>query len=194
MLGVTIQTWTAWAVLFFIFLEFTIMFTTFNSILNISIEVAAFLPLLMFMHYTVITTMNNSKSVALEESTQTPEPSLKELFLEADRIGNKYLEPNEIAAYNEALAQEVDAISEMEGTMQPTTEDDYREALEEIREDLGYQLQAMPEYTMTLALSDNKTEDRLESKTRTQLVQMLKDKGIKGYSKWNKAKMIEALS
>jgi hypothetical protein len=39
--------------------------------------------------------------------------SLEELFLEADRIGNKYQSPEEIAAFQAALAIEVEAIADL---------------------------------------------------------------------------------
>ncbi|MGK7910203.1 MAG: hypothetical protein AB4050_01790 [Synechococcus sp.] len=38
--------------------------------------------------------------------------SLEELYLEADRVGNKYLSKQEIASHRQALAIEVDAISQ----------------------------------------------------------------------------------
>lgn len=38
--------------------------------------------------------------------------SLEELFLEADRIGNKYLSNQEIEAFNQKLAKEVNEIAE----------------------------------------------------------------------------------
>jgi predicted Rossmann fold nucleotide-binding protein DprA/Smf involved in DNA uptake len=41
------------------------------------------------------------------------EMSLEELFLEADRIGNKYLDPEEIEAFNQEIAKEAYAIEEL---------------------------------------------------------------------------------
>lgn len=47
------------------------------------------------------------------EKSQFEDMSLEELFLEADRIGNKYLTPEEIQSFNQQLAQEVAAIEEL---------------------------------------------------------------------------------
>jgi hypothetical protein len=48
--------------------------------------------------------------------------SLEELFLEADRIGNKYLTPQEIADFNQQLSQEVIEISDLIDRQFPDTE------------------------------------------------------------------------
>lgn len=48
--------------------------------------------------------------------------TLEELFLEADRIGNKYLTPEEIQEYNQQLAKEVSEISELIDQQFPDTE------------------------------------------------------------------------
>lgn len=48
--------------------------------------------------------------------------SLEDLFLEADRIGNKYLTAEEIADFNQKLAQEVEQISEQIDQQFPDTE------------------------------------------------------------------------
>jgi hypothetical protein len=48
--------------------------------------------------------------------------SLEELFLEADRIGNKYLTPQEIENFNQKLSQEVNAIAEEVDKQFPDTE------------------------------------------------------------------------
>lgn len=48
--------------------------------------------------------------------------SLEELFLEADRIGNKYQTPQEKADFNQQLSQEVAAISELIDKQFPDTE------------------------------------------------------------------------
>lgn len=45
-------------------------------------------------------------------SSEADDPSLEELFLKADRIGNKYQTPEEIEAFNQALRTEVEAISD----------------------------------------------------------------------------------
>jgi hypothetical protein len=50
------------------------------------------------------------------------EDSLEELFLEADRIGNKYQTPEEIAAFQAALATEVNAIADLVDQQFPDTE------------------------------------------------------------------------
>jgi hypothetical protein len=148
-------------------------FDTFNSLLNISIQVAAVLPILMFVHY-LITSSPKAKSVTSKESTQL----------------TTHEEPTQLTTHEEPMQ-----LTTHEEPMQPETETDYEEAMEEIREDLGYQLEAMPEYALTLTISsgDGGTGNALKSKTRTELVRMLKDRNIKGYSKWNKAQMIEAL-
>lgn len=41
------------------------------------------------------------------DSYRFKEMTLEELFLEADRIGNKYLTPQEIAEFNQKMSQEV---------------------------------------------------------------------------------------
>lgn len=48
--------------------------------------------------------------------------SLEELFLEADRIGNKYLTPEEIQDFNQQLAQEVAEIGDLIDQQFPDTE------------------------------------------------------------------------
>lgn len=50
--------------------------------------------------------------------------TLEELFLEADRIGNKYLNRQEIEEYNQKLSQEVNDISEEIDKQFPDTEID----------------------------------------------------------------------
>lgn len=50
------------------------------------------------------------------------DPTLEELFLQADRIGNKYLSDAEIAAFNQKLAQEVNEVSELIDQQFPDTE------------------------------------------------------------------------
>lgn len=47
---------------------------------------------------------------------------LDQLFLEADRIGNKYLRPEEIEEYNQKLAKEVSEIEEAIDRQFPDTE------------------------------------------------------------------------
>jgi hypothetical protein len=47
---------------------------------------------------------------------------LEELFLEADRIGNKYLTPAEIETFNQQLSQEVAEIGELIDQQFPDTE------------------------------------------------------------------------
>ena len=49
------------------------------------------------------------------------EESLEDLFLEADRIGNKYQTPEEIAAFQAALAIEVNAIADLVDQQLPDT-------------------------------------------------------------------------
>jgi hypothetical protein len=48
--------------------------------------------------------------------------TLEELFLEADRIGNKYLSDQEIKEFNQRLAEEVNEISEEIDKQFPDTE------------------------------------------------------------------------
>jgi hypothetical protein len=51
----------------------------------------------------------------LEELLDSPyqDMSLEELFLEAERIGNKYQTPTEISEFNQQLAQEVAEIADL---------------------------------------------------------------------------------
>lgn len=48
--------------------------------------------------------------------------SLEELFLEADRIGNKYLTPKEIKEFNQQLSKEVAEIADLVDKQFPDTE------------------------------------------------------------------------
>ncbi|MUG96650.1 hypothetical protein F7734_31650 [Scytonema sp. UIC 10036] len=48
--------------------------------------------------------------------------TLEELFLEADRIGNKYLTPNEIEEFNQQLSKEVAEIGDLIEQQFPDTE------------------------------------------------------------------------
>jgi hypothetical protein len=48
--------------------------------------------------------------------------SLEDLFLEADRIGNKYQTAQEIEAFNQQMAEEVNAIAEEVDRQFPDTE------------------------------------------------------------------------
>jgi hypothetical protein len=50
------------------------------------------------------------------------EMSLEELFLEADRVGNKYLTPEEIATFNQQLSKEAAEIGELIDQQFPDTE------------------------------------------------------------------------
>lgn len=50
------------------------------------------------------------------------EMSLEELFIEADRIGNQYLTPQEIEVFNQQLAQEVAEIETLIDQQFPDTE------------------------------------------------------------------------
>ena len=51
------------------------------------------------------------------------EDTLEELFLKADRVGNKYQTPEEIADFNRKLAAEANAIAEMSGSAVSRTGD-----------------------------------------------------------------------
>lgn len=53
---------------------------------------------------------------------QFEDMSLEELFLEADRIGNKYLSTQEIEEYNQQLSKEVTEIGEIIDQQFPDTE------------------------------------------------------------------------
>ena len=56
------------------------------------------------------------------EQYKWKEWSLEDLFLEADRIGNKYLTHQEIANFNQRLSQEVNEIAEEIDRQFPDTE------------------------------------------------------------------------
>ena len=58
----------------------------------------------------------------LLEVDELADLSLEELFLEVDRIGNKYQEPEEIQAFDRAMAVEAEAISEIIDRIFPDTE------------------------------------------------------------------------
>jgi len=50
------------------------------------------------------------------------DPTLEELFIQADRIGSKYQSDEEIKAFNEALRSEVEAIAELVDQQLPDDE------------------------------------------------------------------------
>lgn len=56
------------------------------------------------------------------EQYEIEELSLEELFLEADRIGNKYLTPQEVEEFNQKMAQKTHEISELIDQQFPDTE------------------------------------------------------------------------
>ena len=56
------------------------------------------------------------------EKTKLEELTLEELFLEADRVGNKYLTAQEIEEFNQIISQEVNKISEEVDKQFPDTE------------------------------------------------------------------------
>ena len=58
----------------------------------------------------------------LLEKSPFEEMSLEELFLEADRIGDKYQTPQEKAEFNQQLSQEVTKIAELIDKHFPDTE------------------------------------------------------------------------
>lgn len=58
----------------------------------------------------------------LLEPSQFESMSLEELFLEADRIGNKYLSSTEIKEFNKQLSKEVAEIEELVEQQFPDTE------------------------------------------------------------------------
>lgn len=58
----------------------------------------------------------------LLEQDRLQEMSLEDLFLEADRIGNKYLTPAEIEDFNQKMSKEVAEIGELIDQQFPDTE------------------------------------------------------------------------
>ena len=58
----------------------------------------------------------------LLDKAQIDDLTLEELFLEADRIGNKYLTSQEIQEFNQKLAKEVNEIAEEIDRQFPETE------------------------------------------------------------------------
>jgi len=58
----------------------------------------------------------------LNQPDEDDEPTLEELFLEADRIGKKYQTPEEIEAFNQEMAAEVNAVSDLVDQQFPETE------------------------------------------------------------------------
>lgn len=56
------------------------------------------------------------------EQAQFEDMDLEALFLEADRVGNRYQTSEEIAAFNQQLAQEVNEIAELVDQQFPDTE------------------------------------------------------------------------
>ncbi|RMF65246.1 MAG: hypothetical protein D6742_13075 [Cyanobacteria bacterium J069] len=56
------------------------------------------------------------------DKAQFKDMSLEELFLEADRIGNKYLSAEEIEEFNRKMSQEVAEIGELIDQQFPDTE------------------------------------------------------------------------
>lgn len=58
----------------------------------------------------------------IREKYRFEDMSLEELFLEADRIGNKYLTPEEIHDFNQQLAKQVAEIEELVDQQFPDTE------------------------------------------------------------------------
>jgi len=58
----------------------------------------------------------------LNQPDEDDEPTLEELFLEADRIGKKYQTTEEIEAFNQEMAAEVNAVSDLVDQQFPETE------------------------------------------------------------------------
>lgn len=58
----------------------------------------------------------------LNQPDADDEPTLEELFLEADRIGKKYQTPEETEAFNQEMAAEVNAVSDLVDQQFPETE------------------------------------------------------------------------
>jgi hypothetical protein len=64
----------------------------------------------------------HEKITDLLEQIDLEDSSLEDLFLEADRIGNKYQTPEEVETFQEAMAQEAEAISDTIDRQFPQTE------------------------------------------------------------------------
>jgi hypothetical protein len=62
------------------------------------------------------------KIAELLEQVELEEFSLEELFLEADRIGNKYQTPEEVSQFQEAMAVEANEIADSVDRQFPQTE------------------------------------------------------------------------
>ncbi len=62
------------------------------------------------------------KIADLLEQIDLEDSSLEDLFLEADRIGNKYQTPEEVETFQQAMAQEAEAISDTIDRQFPQTE------------------------------------------------------------------------
>lgn len=58
----------------------------------------------------------------LNQPDAEDEPTLEELFLEADRIGKKYQTPEEREAFNREMAAEVNAVSDLVDQQFPETD------------------------------------------------------------------------
>jgi len=58
----------------------------------------------------------------LNQPDADDEPTLEELFLEADRIGQKYQTPEEIRAFNQEMAAEANAVSDLVDQQFPETD------------------------------------------------------------------------
>ncbi|MBE9076947.1 hypothetical protein IQ241_06495 [Romeria aff. gracilis LEGE 07310] len=61
----------------------------------------------------------------LLSSSNSDEPSLEDLFLQADRIGNKYQTSEEIDAFNRSLRSEVEEISNQIDKQFPDSDSEY---------------------------------------------------------------------
>lgn len=64
----------------------------------------------------------HQKNEELLDKYRFDDMSLEDLFLEADRIGNKYLTSQEIAEFNQQLSKEVTEIGELIDEQFPDTE------------------------------------------------------------------------
>jgi hypothetical protein len=62
------------------------------------------------------------KITDIQSQYDLEDDSLEDLFLQADRIGNKYQTPDEIAAFQAELATEVNAIADLIEEQFPDTE------------------------------------------------------------------------
>jgi hypothetical protein len=67
----------------------------------------------------------HEKMADLRAQNELEESSLEELFLEADRIGNRYQTADEIKQFQQAMAEEANAIADLIDQQFPETETEF---------------------------------------------------------------------